>query len=244
YGDESTQYELVSSEFAVLQVLQVSTAGGDGEQEGNEIANVLGNISKFLQSLHQGRKTDEFNQIPSFPQQISLARRLDEQIEEEGGNEEIESQLINKKIYDVTSWAKDAKGDCNVRQHGQCGNGVEHQEMESQKTDVIIGEKDPVAGDGQGHTAANTTHSGSGEQSSGSTEYDVNERRLLDQTGSNKRCTKPVRISCMVGRLCDKNEQAISKILKALAKVEIDKAQAILLYRIGKVRFGQVYLAR
>ncbi|KAA6358480.1 MAG: hypothetical protein EZS28_045993, partial [Streblomastix strix] len=39
YGDESTQYELVSSEFAVLQVLQVSTAGGDGEQEGNEIAN-------------------------------------------------------------------------------------------------------------------------------------------------------------------------------------------------------------
>ncbi|KAA6378532.1 MAG: hypothetical protein EZS28_025940, partial [Streblomastix strix] len=110
YGDESTQYELVSSEFAVLQVLQVSTAGGDGEQEGNEIANVLGNISKFLQSLHQGRKTDEFYQIPSFPQQISLARRLDEQIEEEGGNEEIESQLINKKIYDVTGWAKDAKG--------------------------------------------------------------------------------------------------------------------------------------
>ncbi|KAA6363103.1 MAG: hypothetical protein EZS28_041370 [Streblomastix strix] len=46
----------------------------------------------FLSNLNKGR-----NYNPSFPPQPLLVRRSDEQIEEEGGNEEIESQLINKK---------------------------------------------------------------------------------------------------------------------------------------------------
>ncbi|KAA6364766.1 MAG: hypothetical protein EZS28_039707, partial [Streblomastix strix] len=41
YGDESIQSELVSSEYAGVSVLQVSTAGGDGEQEDDEIWNGL-----------------------------------------------------------------------------------------------------------------------------------------------------------------------------------------------------------
>ncbi|KAA6366790.1 MAG: hypothetical protein EZS28_037683 [Streblomastix strix] len=96
YGDESTQFELVSSEYAGVQVLQVSTAGGDGEQDDGQIFDGLYNISEFLKSLYQGRQTNYPNSGPKFPQQISLARRLNEQIEEEGGNEEVESQLINK----------------------------------------------------------------------------------------------------------------------------------------------------
>ncbi|KAA6359076.1 MAG: hypothetical protein EZS28_045397, partial [Streblomastix strix] len=98
YGDESTQSELVSSEYAVVLVLQVSTAGGDGEQKQRGIQNELYHISEFIKSLHQGRQTNEINPGPSFPQQIRLSRRSDEQIEEEGGNEEIEAQLINKEL--------------------------------------------------------------------------------------------------------------------------------------------------
>ncbi|KAA6368906.1 MAG: hypothetical protein EZS28_035568 [Streblomastix strix] len=143
---------------------------------------------------------------------------------------------INEKLL--------SEGDCNDHQHGQCGNGVEYQEMESQETDVVIGKKDLVSGNGYGYTVTYTTHSGNGEQSSGSTEQDINEGGLLDQTRSTKRSTKPVRTSYMVGRLCDKNEQTIAKvlqlvfrqrsiqinqILKALAKVERDKAQAIII---------------
>ncbi|KAA6386979.1 MAG: hypothetical protein EZS28_017494 [Streblomastix strix] len=111
YGDESTQSELVSSEYAVISVLQVSTAGGDGEQEDFGIFSGLYNISEFLKSLYQGRQTDNINPGPPFPQQISLARRSNEQIEEEGGNEEIEAQLINKgEIFgQIKQTAKNSK---------------------------------------------------------------------------------------------------------------------------------------
>ncbi|KAA6371988.1 MAG: hypothetical protein EZS28_032485 [Streblomastix strix] len=111
YGDESTQSELVSSEYAVVQVLQVSTAGGDGEQEDEYILFGLYIISEFLKSLYQGRQTNEINPGPSFPQQISLARRSDEQIEEEGGNEEIETQLTNEGeiIGDIKQTAIETK---------------------------------------------------------------------------------------------------------------------------------------
>ncbi|KAA6383966.1 MAG: hypothetical protein EZS28_020509 [Streblomastix strix] len=108
--------------------------------------------------------------------------------------------------------------DCNDCQHGQCGNGVEHQQKESQMTDLITGEKDPISGDIHGCTATDTTHSGSGEQYSGSNEQDINEGGLLDQTESTKRSTIPVRTSSMVGRLRDKNEQTITKILLLVYK--------------------------
>jgi hypothetical protein len=42
--------------------------------------------------------------------------------------------------------------------------------MESEETDVVIGKKDPILGNGYGYTATDTAHSGSGEQPSGSTE--------------------------------------------------------------------------
>ncbi|KAA6390772.1 MAG: hypothetical protein EZS28_013701 [Streblomastix strix] len=110
YGDESTQSELVRSEYAVVSVLQVSIAGGDGEQEDYSLDDGLNNITEFIKSLHQGRQTNEFNQGPSFPQQICLARITDEQIEEEGGNEEIEAQLIYQSYYYyVKEYAKGAK---------------------------------------------------------------------------------------------------------------------------------------
>ncbi|KAA6372392.1 MAG: hypothetical protein EZS28_032080 [Streblomastix strix] len=51
---------------------------------------------------------------------------------------------------------------------------LEHQEMESEETDVVIGKKDPISGNGHQRTATDITHSWSGEQFSGPTEQDVN----------------------------------------------------------------------
>ncbi|KAA6381647.1 MAG: hypothetical protein EZS28_022826 [Streblomastix strix] len=111
YGDESDQSELVNSEYAVVLVLSLSTAGGDGEQDNRGIWNRLIYISRFMNSLHQRRQTSYFNRGPSFPQQIRLARRSDEQIEEEGGNEEIEAQLFKKGFsVSVNYWANQAQG--------------------------------------------------------------------------------------------------------------------------------------
>ncbi|KAA6372615.1 MAG: hypothetical protein EZS28_031858, partial [Streblomastix strix] len=99
YGDESIQQELVNSEYAVELVLSLSTAGGDAEQDDIRIYKILTYISRFIKSLYQGRQTGYFNRGPSFPQQIRLARRSDEQIEEEGGIEEIEEQLFKKGFF-------------------------------------------------------------------------------------------------------------------------------------------------
>ncbi|KAA6366767.1 MAG: hypothetical protein EZS28_037706 [Streblomastix strix] len=102
-----------------------------------------------------------------------------------GNSSGVNGTKINEKLL--------SERDCNDHQHGQCGNGVEHQVVESKKTDVVIDEKDPISDDGYGFAATNTTHSGSKEQSSGSTEQDFNEGRQLDQTGSTGRSTKPVK---------------------------------------------------
>ncbi|KAA6353118.1 MAG: hypothetical protein EZS28_051355, partial [Streblomastix strix] len=86
--------------------------------------------------------------------------------------------------------------------------------MENQKTDIEIGEKDPISGNGYGYTVTDTRHSESGKQAGGSIVQDINKIRLLDQTGSTRRSTKPVRTSYMIGCLCDKNEQTIAKVLQ------------------------------
>ncbi|KAA6340542.1 MAG: hypothetical protein EZS28_052527, partial [Streblomastix strix] len=53
----------------------------------------------------------EINYNATFPPQPLLVRRSVEQIEEEGGNEEIDSQIINKRYSDnINSQANRAKG--------------------------------------------------------------------------------------------------------------------------------------
>ncbi|KAA6373630.1 MAG: hypothetical protein EZS28_030841 [Streblomastix strix] len=83
-------------------------------------------------------------------------------IEENGGGEGIgdESwrveQDLELEVFKLTKNNRSAKvtkinekllseRDCNGCQHGQCGNGVEHQEIESEKADIVIAEKDPLA---------------------------------------------------------------------------------------------------
>ncbi|KAA6398505.1 MAG: hypothetical protein EZS28_005971 [Streblomastix strix] len=82
----------------------VITANGHGEEKDKEIYWGLDYISNFLRCLNKGKQY-------SFPPQLLLAHRSDEQIEEEGGNEEIDSQQINKKSnYNIKNNAIIAKG--------------------------------------------------------------------------------------------------------------------------------------
>ncbi|KAA6393031.1 MAG: hypothetical protein EZS28_011445 [Streblomastix strix] len=84
------QHQEVAIEDVYVLVIAISTASGSGEEDDNEIYYILRYISYFLSILNKGRK--------SFPPQPLLAHRSDEQLEEEGGNEEIDSQQKNKRI--------------------------------------------------------------------------------------------------------------------------------------------------
>ncbi|KAA6394496.1 MAG: hypothetical protein EZS28_009979 [Streblomastix strix] len=107
FGDASAQTELVNANYARVLVIAISTASGSGEEQDGWIWSGLNHISQFLNSLHQGR-----NYNASFLYKPLLARRSDEQIEEEGANEEIYSQLIsNGKFigFSIKDTANEAK---------------------------------------------------------------------------------------------------------------------------------------
>ncbi|KAA6355492.1 MAG: hypothetical protein EZS28_048981 [Streblomastix strix] len=105
YGDAYDQSELVNANYTGVLVIAISTASGHGEEEDEQIKDGLSLIYRFLYDINQGIKY-------LFPPQPLLARRSDEQIEEEGGNEEIDSQLINKghQYCDIKNSANRAKG--------------------------------------------------------------------------------------------------------------------------------------
>ncbi|KAA6366116.1 MAG: hypothetical protein EZS28_038357, partial [Streblomastix strix] len=108
YGDASDQSELVNANYSKVLVIAINTASGSGEEEDDEIFEGLNSIFQFLGYLIQGR-----NYSATFQPQPLLARRSNEQIEEEGGNEEIDSQLINKgkgSFWSIKNNANGAKG--------------------------------------------------------------------------------------------------------------------------------------
>ncbi|KAA6394606.1 MAG: hypothetical protein EZS28_009869 [Streblomastix strix] len=89
FGDAQVQSDLVNVEYGKVMTISISTSGGKGEELDKEIYNGLRYITFFLSSLHEGRK---------------------DQIESEGGSEEIDAQLINDGDYgNIKSKANDAK---------------------------------------------------------------------------------------------------------------------------------------
>ncbi|KAA6360911.1 MAG: hypothetical protein EZS28_043562 [Streblomastix strix] len=109
YGDEQVQSELVSNESGRVMTIAFCKAGGFGEEQDDEINDGLICISVFLRQLHEGR--NNYPQ-PSFQPLPLLARRTEEQIEEEGAIEEIEAQLNNNGFGgDIKSNANDAKAE-------------------------------------------------------------------------------------------------------------------------------------
>ncbi|KAA6394237.1 MAG: hypothetical protein EZS28_010234, partial [Streblomastix strix] len=95
--------------FAGMWVISISTAGGSGEEQDSEIYNGLNHIFMFLKELHRGRNNIYQTSFPILP---LLAQKSVEQIEEEGGIEEIESQLINEENYycNINDHTKQTKG--------------------------------------------------------------------------------------------------------------------------------------
>ncbi|KAA6369149.1 MAG: hypothetical protein EZS28_035323 [Streblomastix strix] len=105
WSDESTHSELINVGYARVLVIAIGTASGYGEEKDEEISLILFRISKFFNNLNKGKQD-------SFPPQPLFARRSDEQIEEEGGNEEIDSQLINNghQNYNIKDYTNIANG--------------------------------------------------------------------------------------------------------------------------------------
>ncbi|KAA6361489.1 MAG: hypothetical protein EZS28_042984 [Streblomastix strix] len=92
-GDEQDQSELINVGYGRALIIYISTAGGTKEQGDDEIYQGLQYISRFLHKLNN---YNNYNNNLSFPAQPALSKSGIEQIEEEGGNEEVESYLINK----------------------------------------------------------------------------------------------------------------------------------------------------
>ncbi|KAA6386588.1 MAG: hypothetical protein EZS28_017885 [Streblomastix strix] len=95
FGDLSAHSEFINARYVGVLVIAISTASGSGEEYDGEISLGLDNISDFIRDLHQGK-----NNYATFPPQPLLARRSDEQLEEEGAIEEIDSLQKYKGDYD------------------------------------------------------------------------------------------------------------------------------------------------
>ncbi|KAA6353897.1 MAG: hypothetical protein EZS28_050576 [Streblomastix strix] len=106
--DEQVQIEIVKQGYGRVMSISICTAGGKGEEQDEEIYYGLRSIYLFLRELHLGRYNDW---QPSFQPLPLLVRRSEEQMEEEGANEEIDTQMKNNGlgggIKSNSKWAKE-----------------------------------------------------------------------------------------------------------------------------------------
>ncbi|KAA6373266.1 MAG: hypothetical protein EZS28_031207 [Streblomastix strix] len=111
WGDKQAQVELVTNGYPRVLVIVINTAGGNEQEQDQEIDQGLRNITDFIRIILEGRKTRPNYPIPSLSPQPVLFKSCQEQIIDEGENEEIEAQLINKGegyyyIQQRANWAK------------------------------------------------------------------------------------------------------------------------------------------
>ncbi|KAA6399990.1 MAG: hypothetical protein EZS28_004486 [Streblomastix strix] len=107
YCDEQDQTELVNVGYGRMTSIAFCTAGGIGEEHDKEIYSGLNRITRFLRDIHEGRNN---RWQPSFQPLPLLARRTEEQIEEQGAIEELEAQMNNKGYYSgIMYWTNEAK---------------------------------------------------------------------------------------------------------------------------------------
>ncbi|KAA6372917.1 MAG: hypothetical protein EZS28_031556 [Streblomastix strix] len=109
WGDEQVQVELVTNGYPRLLVIVINTAGGnEQEQDGGIIQGLLNSI-RFIYVILKGRETNQYNLCTPLSPQPDLLKSCQEQIEDEGGNEEIEAQLVNKQ------WNDDLQGNYIIK---------------------------------------------------------------------------------------------------------------------------------
>ncbi|KAA6367856.1 MAG: hypothetical protein EZS28_036617, partial [Streblomastix strix] len=95
FGDEQVQSELVNNGYGRVMSISFCTAGGQGEEQDLKISDGLYYISVFLIRLYERRTYGQ----SSFQPLPLLARRSEEQIEEEGANEELEASMNEMVQY-------------------------------------------------------------------------------------------------------------------------------------------------
>ncbi|KAA6396254.1 MAG: hypothetical protein EZS28_008221 [Streblomastix strix] len=92
-GDEEAYKQLVQAGYSTVVMTHISTAGGICKEKQNDINYELQFLGGFINNLHKGRSF-----IPILlPAPSDLIKTNSEQIEEQGGLEEIEAQLTNNK---------------------------------------------------------------------------------------------------------------------------------------------------
>ncbi|KAA6363151.1 MAG: hypothetical protein EZS28_041323 [Streblomastix strix] len=106
YGDAQDLTERINIGYGRLMIISISTTGGSSEEQDQEIYYELIYISNFIYELHEGRSKWQ----PSFQPLPLLARSTEEQIEEEGGNEEVDAQMNNNGNYgNIKRYANEVK---------------------------------------------------------------------------------------------------------------------------------------
>ncbi|KAA6369071.1 MAG: hypothetical protein EZS28_035402 [Streblomastix strix] len=108
WGDEQIQVELVTNGYPRVLVSIINTPGGNEQEQDRGIDQGLINIFRCIRVILKGRAYLG----PSLPPYPVLFKQCLEQFEDEGGNEEIEAQLVNKckgYYYDVKDDANRAK---------------------------------------------------------------------------------------------------------------------------------------
>ncbi|KAA6399719.1 MAG: hypothetical protein EZS28_004751 [Streblomastix strix] len=83
--------QLTDSDYIRVMAESIGSGGGDGEQLNSNIQYDLFKISRFFTDCQNGRMFPR----PTFPQQTELFKNLSEQTEQEGGIEEVDSQMIS-----------------------------------------------------------------------------------------------------------------------------------------------------
>ncbi|KAA6373012.1 MAG: hypothetical protein EZS28_031461, partial [Streblomastix strix] len=109
WGDEQVQVELVTNGYPRILIIVINTAGGNEQEQDDGIGKGLINIADFIREILRGRRQTHPNYpIPSLSPQPVLLKSCQEQIIDEGENEEIEAQLINKGFFikQRANWVK------------------------------------------------------------------------------------------------------------------------------------------
>ncbi|KAA6357364.1 MAG: hypothetical protein EZS28_047109 [Streblomastix strix] len=112
WGDEQVQVELVTNGYPRALVIDINTAGGNEYQQDKGIGQGLENIFEFIIKILKGREINPFFKCTALSPQPFLFKSCQEQFEDEGGNEEITAQLVNKcegYYYNVKDDANRAK---------------------------------------------------------------------------------------------------------------------------------------
>ncbi|KAA6359712.1 MAG: hypothetical protein EZS28_044761 [Streblomastix strix] len=96
HGDNDAQSQLCKLGYAGMMAVAVGICGGCIVNNNGDIKLALSSIGCFFNRIHEGRKTQYFYHHP-VPPQPELIKPSEEQLEEEGGNEEIEQWMAKKQ---------------------------------------------------------------------------------------------------------------------------------------------------